>query len=88
VSNATWQRGEGRLARIVWTDGNVGRLGNFGGWIDCNTEDQACLVSAAPELLAALELYRKAGIGNSTCFETQAQAANAARAAIAKARGA
>lgn len=42
---------------------------------------------AAPELLAALRMFYKAGFGNSTDFNAQAAAFSAADAAIAKATG-
>jgi hypothetical protein len=47
----------------------------------------AQLISAAPDLLEALELYMEAGHGNSTHFGDQAGAYCKAVAAIAKARG-
>jgi hypothetical protein len=84
VSNATWQRGRGTEACVVWTDGTVGKLSNFCNWIDCNTEDQACLVSAAPELLKALEACVEHGIFPSSVQGVR----DTARGAIAKARGA
>jgi len=47
----------------------------------------ARLIAAAPDLLAALELFRKSGIGNSTDFEIQAKAFEAMSAALLKAKG-
>lgn len=47
----------------------------------------AHLVSAARELYHALELYMKAGHGNSTHFADQASAYSTACSAMAKARG-
>jgi hypothetical protein len=47
----------------------------------------AHLISAAPDLLEALELYMAAGHGNSTHFGDQAGAYSKAVAAIAKAKG-
>ena len=54
----------------------------------CSGPDEdanARLIAAAPELLAALQLFLKVGYGNSTDFAVQAEAYKAARAAIAKA---
>jgi len=50
-------------------------------------EENAHLIAAAPDLLAALRLYIQAGHGNSTDHYQQGRAYAAAVAAIAKARG-
>ena len=83
-----WSQGytaQGKSA--VWTDGRKEAQGNMGPsetWIDCNTEANARLISAAPELLEALiDLERTSGHG----FMHDDPCRVKARAIIAKATG-
>ena len=75
----------------VWLDGNVEidgmtMMSNFSLWIDCNTEANARLVAAAPDLLEALKAMIAAHVVPSTaCKERPAY--EQAVAAIAKAEG-
>ena len=68
---------------MVWTKGKANRLKSLANWIDCNTEDNARLISAAPELLDALESVMDRLVDRHETDEAAIQA----RAAIAKARG-
>ena len=56
-----------------------------GDWV--RSEDYDALRAENAELVAALELYFRAGAGNSTDFKKQADARKKADAAIAKHRG-
>lgn len=59
-------------------------LGPCGTWIDCNTEGNANLIAAAPELLEALEAFSNDIVPNVHDDPLWVNA----RAAIAKAKGA
>jgi len=70
----------------------VGRTG--AGWAEVATTQYEEARAAVADVYAqrdamaeALRLYAKAGVGNSTDFHIQAQAANAAREAIARVQG-
>ena len=70
----------------VWLDGHTEPeiwMGNKETRIDCNTEANARLVAAAPELLAALQLL----LAQDDNGEDEIWVRNKARAAIAKATG-
>lgn len=78
----------------VWLDGKtepVIGMGDDDDWIDCGTEANARLISAAPELLEALEALEEAAsyatIDNIAERFAVADALNKAHAAIAKALG-
>ena len=81
-----WTRGnsiEGRCC--VFLDGHTESSGKFGPcdtWIDCNTEANARLVSAAPDMLAALLFVA------DIIDDTGSLAHRIVSAAIAKAEGA
>lgn len=82
-----WTQGhteEGKAC--VWLDGHVepdSGMGSVGTWIDCNTEENARLVAAAPELLEALQRL----LAQDDNGEDEIWVRNKARAAIAKATG-
>ena len=84
-----WTQGHSASGiECVWLDGHVepdSGMGSVGTWIDCNTEANARLIAAAPELLEALaEVVRAAdGEGWKQLDPNLAKA----RAAIAKATG-
>jgi len=87
----------------VWLAGNTEPhfgMGPDALWIDCNTEENANLVAAAPELLEALEIALKSvrsdDVSNAPMPEAYARLAlgwirakfeDKAAAAIAKAKG-
>ena len=69
----------------VWLDGHtesVRDMGDDGTWIDCNTEANARLIAAAPDLLEALR-----SLLDALPSATTHPAIRSARAAIAKATG-
>lgn len=88
-----WHKGIGNGEGFVFSDSGRTRLEEGGttlysvaqvnrGWNDLEDEANARLISAAPELLAALE-----GLLNALPSATTHPAIKAARAAIAKATG-
>lgn len=81
-----WTQGysnEGKCC--VWLNGKtepISDLGDDDDWIDCNTEENARLIAAAPELLEALvDLYQSI----DSCCELTPEVMKKARAAVAKA---
>ena len=59
-----WTQGSSESGRsCVWLDGNqepADQMGHTDNWIDCNTEANARLIAAAPEMLEALKLIANA----------------------------
>jgi hypothetical protein len=55
--------------------------------IEIKEAELAKLLAERQALLGAVELYKKAGFGNSTCFELQANAFNESQRAIALCEG-
>ncbi|WP_419204216.1 hypothetical protein [Bordetella trematum] len=81
---APWTQGHSPVGiTCVWLDGATEPLHEMGrctSWIDCNTEANARLIAAAPELLQALIDVVRVADRATVEFD-------AARAAIAKATG-
>ncbi|WP_156507271.1 hypothetical protein [Bordetella trematum] len=81
---APWTQGHSPAGiTCVWLDGATEPLHEMGrctSWIDCNTEANARLIAAAPELLQALIDVVRVADRATVEFD-------AARAAIAKATG-
>lgn len=77
-----WTQGSSESGRsCVWLDGNqepADQMGHLENWIDCNTEANARLIAAAPEMFEALETI---AAGNTNPDEM----VEIARAAITKA---
>lgn len=91
-----WNQGSSIVGKkCVWQSGNKEPFSGMGEdnlWIDCNTEEDARLVSAAPDMLDALETfaeYQNAMDGGDDVSGTliYAEFSRMARAAIAKATG-
>lgn len=96
-----WTQGTSKIGlTCVWLDGMTEQrdgkgLGPENTWIDCNTEANASLIAAAPDLLEALKACRLelfhcnqqlSGEGYTT-GKTVSDALEQARTAIAKAIG-
>lgn len=85
-----WNVGTSDQGReVVFLNGLTERHGSLGpsqNWIDCNTEGNARLVAAAPELLQVLkELEESAGYWSE--YDVPLGIVDRIRAAIAKAEG-
>ncbi|MFA6125511.1 hypothetical protein [Sphingomonas sp.] len=72
------------LARIVACINALAGVDDPADYIDRVEATRMSLIRQRDELAAALRLYQKAGIGNSTDFRVQAEASDDARAALAK----
>jgi len=85
-----WNVGTSAQGReVVFLNGLTERHGGLGpsqNWIDCNTEANARLIAAAPELLAVVqELEESAGYWSE--YDVPLGIVDRIRAAIAKAEG-
>lgn len=80
-----WTQGTSAIGiTCVWLDGlteQEHKMGQSHTWIDCETESNARLIAAAPDLLDALQVMLDAAQHDIT------QECDIARAAIAKAIG-
>ncbi len=86
-----WNVGTSKQRRdVVFLNGlseQPGSLGPSKSWIDCNTEANARLIAAAPDLLAVVkELEESAGYWSE--YDVPLGIVDRIRAAIAKAEGA